>query len=457
MGFIDKYPYTDFHELNLDWILARITELGIRMDDFTAVNTITYAGAWDITQQYPAWTVVSYQNKGFISTQPVPAGVNVYNTNYWRVIMDLSAILDSMDDRIDAVEAEIDEIGKYNQTIPTKIVCIGDSYGMKITDNWPKQLQSIFQLPNNRFNNQCVGNAGFVGYTGYRTFLEQLQNVSDDMSTYTHIIICGGFNDAYGAGGASCSTADLTNQMIACRDYIAANFTNAKVYIGFAGYATSMVNDAAGFNKADDMMSQCATMKGLYDVIGGAMGWTVMSNVSYILKYSSYFDNTDFTNNVMFHPSASGNYALASCIASYMQGGDAQIAMKNVPTYTIGTGLTTSQTTGQFVERQATNKYEMLFKGMTVTCSLTMHDFSHGWRKLVDITPGLLFPCSDNTIYANGFALVTEGGNAMRIPYTARFYNNSIEVILAPYNDTNGAVTQIVFMPAIFYGQYGEC
>lgn len=27
MGFLDKYPYTDFHELNLDWFLERFREL----------------------------------------------------------------------------------------------------------------------------------------------------------------------------------------------------------------------------------------------------------------------------------------------------------------------------------------------------------------------------------------------------------------------------------------------
>ena len=34
MGFFDKYPYTDFHELNLDWFLAQFKNLVTDWDDF---------------------------------------------------------------------------------------------------------------------------------------------------------------------------------------------------------------------------------------------------------------------------------------------------------------------------------------------------------------------------------------------------------------------------------------
>lgn len=33
MGFLDKYPYTDFHELNLDWFLERFRELAGVVED----------------------------------------------------------------------------------------------------------------------------------------------------------------------------------------------------------------------------------------------------------------------------------------------------------------------------------------------------------------------------------------------------------------------------------------
>ena len=80
--FENLFPYTDFHELNLDAILRMMKTLHKEWTDFVAVNKITNAGAWDITKQYQSWTIVSDNNIGYISLKPVPAGVAITNTDY---------------------------------------------------------------------------------------------------------------------------------------------------------------------------------------------------------------------------------------------------------------------------------------------------------------------------------------------------------------------------------------
>ena len=90
MGFINGFPYTDAHELNLDWVIAECKRLSIQMKEFDAVNHIKYEGTWDITKQYEAWTVLNYQNQAFMSIKPVPAGIQITDTDYWIYVSEFT-------------------------------------------------------------------------------------------------------------------------------------------------------------------------------------------------------------------------------------------------------------------------------------------------------------------------------------------------------------------------------
>ena len=89
-NFLNQFPYSDFHEMNLDWILKKVKELASQMDDFTAVNKISYADPidWNITSQYQAFTIV-YDDASaalMISKRAVPSGVSISNTDYWTIV-----------------------------------------------------------------------------------------------------------------------------------------------------------------------------------------------------------------------------------------------------------------------------------------------------------------------------------------------------------------------------------
>ena len=105
--FNRAYPYLDEHELNLDWLIAKMKELNIRMDEFEVVNSISFSGAWDITKQYPAWTIVDDGGMGYVSIRPVPAGIDINNVNYWRLIADYSIIIAGLAGRISDLEVTV--------------------------------------------------------------------------------------------------------------------------------------------------------------------------------------------------------------------------------------------------------------------------------------------------------------------------------------------------------------
>lgn len=93
--FNTRWPYTNFHELNLDWILETLKKQDAAIADFISLNSITYADPlqWDITRQYPKNQVVLDTNgDGYLSVQPVPVGVEIDNTDYWTKIGNFSEL-----------------------------------------------------------------------------------------------------------------------------------------------------------------------------------------------------------------------------------------------------------------------------------------------------------------------------------------------------------------------------
>ena len=97
MGLFDNFPYTNFHELNMDWILKVLKEIETTIDQFVSLNIIKYADPiqWDITRQYPKNTIVIDPISGtaYISVDNVPQGVALSNTDYWSVVFDLGRFI----------------------------------------------------------------------------------------------------------------------------------------------------------------------------------------------------------------------------------------------------------------------------------------------------------------------------------------------------------------------------
>ena len=97
MGLFDQFPYTNFHELNLDWILQALKELEHTIEQFVSINALKYADPiqWNITKQYEKNTIVIDPLTGtaYISVQPVPNGVALTNEDYWTVVFDLGSFV----------------------------------------------------------------------------------------------------------------------------------------------------------------------------------------------------------------------------------------------------------------------------------------------------------------------------------------------------------------------------
>lgn len=90
MAFYDKFPYTNFQELNLDRIIQQLIEVQEGLQFVIDNASLKYADPiqWNITTQYAANTVVIDPQTGtaYLSTKPVPVNILLTNPEYWTPI-----------------------------------------------------------------------------------------------------------------------------------------------------------------------------------------------------------------------------------------------------------------------------------------------------------------------------------------------------------------------------------
>lgn len=95
--FLNGYPYTDFHEMNLDFLLRSMKELEQAFKDFTASNSLIFADPiyHDMSSTYAKNTIViDAEGNAYIAKQNVPSGVQLGNTDYWMLIFDFEGYVE---------------------------------------------------------------------------------------------------------------------------------------------------------------------------------------------------------------------------------------------------------------------------------------------------------------------------------------------------------------------------
>lgn len=149
MPLFENFPYTNFHDLNLDQIVKAIKNLDGKVEEYLTYSTITYADPiqWNITRQYAATTVVIDPATGiaYISTKPVPDNILITNTGYWTPIFDLSSLFDNINDQITALTTAIDTVNNNLSTETTERTAADTAIENSITEINEK-ISSLHQV-----------------------------------------------------------------------------------------------------------------------------------------------------------------------------------------------------------------------------------------------------------------------------------------------------------------------
>lgn len=312
--WLNLFPGTNFHELNIDWLVQAVKELAKELQHFELVNQITYQGIWNITKQYPAWSVVTNNNDGYVSLQPVPVGVNITNSEYWTKISNFSQELADLGNRVITLEGVVNKLNGLRNNTTRKVICISDSYGLtpSVDSSWIANFKKYMGLSNSNFYRSQENGSGFIGYhSPSTTFLTQLQSIatglsSDEKNAIDDIIIAGGWNDAQQYKNGAFVISTLGTAIQDCINYARNNFPNAKIWLSFLGW---------GCKNFDEHLAVRAVMNAYQQ-------YSYMTNtrISYI-DGINWIHRQALTAADGLHPNSAGADAIAKTITSVLMGG----------------------------------------------------------------------------------------------------------------------------------------
>lgn len=302
MGFFNNFPYTNFHEINLDWILNTIKDIPQTVSKFTKEYKEAFA---EFTKKY---------KEEFAK----------FTLEYKEAFLKQNAEVDSKIAAIQRVEGD-----------PFRnCVMIGDSFltgfGLSNTnDNFGVKLAELLGCETVQY---FAGNGlGFVKTPSSGTFKDKTFStaISDIISTsvnspdlVTSVILIGGFNDAdFGsaeiAGGISSSIANAHGL-----------FPNAQLYI--------IMSPSPRFS-GNDVLSAFET------VAQTAPGYAYIKTDSWKWMWAA---SANYVQEDYIHPSAEGHKLIANHIFAYLRGYGYEQTFYYTPELTNATSATVAVNNG---------------------------------------------------------------------------------------------------------------
>lgn len=263
MGFFDNFPYTNFHQLNLDWILRTLRELRGKTEQFDeSINTATAKAE---QARNSAEEARSFSESSLYYSQVAEA---------------------------------LTKSGK-------RYILIGDSYLVGYTPegtvtNWGLYFRQLTGLPASATYIFAEGSSGFTkpgndGHT-FRTLLESRAAEVVNPESITNIIVLGGFNDYLNPGGIVGAISEFA---ISAKTF----FPNCKISVGFIGRFCGTDNDYAN------------------DLYTAYYNYKLNTSVAYINGIEYCCRNINQFSSDGIHPNEVGQLAIAMGLLDYAAGG----------------------------------------------------------------------------------------------------------------------------------------
>ena len=372
MAVFENFPYTNYHDLNLDWIISKVKDyvesvdiLKINFDELkdyvdSFIDSLDIQAAVDtkleqmkedgellelIQQFLTTESLLTFDTRNSMKAgQNFAAGVPVLTigtasfndklTTLYRVrALTSGDVIDNVN--IVALKNYPSLIAqKIIQNDPTEPVeekpyylFIGDSYANR-ENSWIDRVASLLGLTSDDFTALRISGSGFLKDNyNYGTFQQNMENAQiADKTKVTDIIVCGGANDRTytqtevdNAIGAFCASAKT-------------NYPNAQVYIGMIAWSVKP-SEYESLNAMRCAYSLCNKYGAVY--LAGAE-WGLHRG------FSCFEDE--------FHPNATGQAYLAKAIYQAYKAGyySEDLVFRNQTLSNIGSAITNQTLSGNF-------------------------------------------------------------------------------------------------------------
>lgn len=336
-AFGENFPYTNFHDLNMDWIIKIVKKF---LDDYSNIETTLTEGIEELEEKATELETLLQQwydtHSDDIANQLADAleALQQWYTDHEQSLYDyiVEQVGEQLSEQYDSENVIFDNIPTQANNIPhtvsskgifdaihrRRMIVCGDSYLMDYEYNWGMYLKASLNIPDGDFYYGGLSGAGFLSAPGTTEisngFLTGISAISESVTspeTITDIVLCGGLNDSSYDPTAFPQT-EFNNNVEAFLQYCKTHYPIARIWIGYCGNAYDSGSDYIGTRTIDNRLYAIDRYSSIYSNVPVSINtdiWKVFT-----LDFNM-FNTTDW-----LHPNSLGSMKIAMAIKSWLTG-----------------------------------------------------------------------------------------------------------------------------------------